>query len=82
MVREQREGETVAQLRHWWCWLSPRHSTFVVCVLMSVIDFSGFKKDDPQAWHEVCFYFHYILAFIMIFLAGFSGKLFGEPILF
>lgn len=32
VVREQREGETVALLRHRWCWLSLRHSPFLfVC---------------------------------------------------
>lgn len=52
-----------------------------VCVLKSVMDFSGFKKNDLQAWCQVCFYFQHVLAFIVIFLAGFSGKPFGESIL-
>lgn len=50
-------------------------------VLGSVIGFSGFKKDDLQAWHQVCFYFQHIVAFIVVFPARFSGKLFGEHIL-
>lgn len=50
-------------------------------VLESVIGFSGFKKGDLQAWHQVCFYFQHIVAFIVVFPAGVSGKLSGEPIL-
>lgn len=50
-------------------------------VLESVIGFSGIKKGDLQAWHQVCFYFQHIVAFIVVFPAGFSGKLFGEAIL-
>lgn len=50
-------------------------------VLESVIGFSGFRKGDLQAWHQVCFYFQHIVVFTVVFLAGFSGKLFGEPIL-
>jgi len=82
VVREQREGETMALLRHRWCWLSPRHSTFLFRKLKSVIDFSELRKDDLQAWCQVCFYFQHVLAFIGIFLARFSGKLFRESILF
>lgn len=50
-------------------------------VLDSVTGFSGFTKGDLQAWHQVCFYFQHIVAFIVIFSARFSGKLFGEHIL-
>lgn len=63
MVREQREGERVALLRRCWCWLSPGHSTALFCVLKSAIGFSGFKKNDPQAWHQVWFLFSARLGF-------------------
>lgn len=79
VVREQKESDTMALLRHQW--LSSRRSTFLFCVLKCIIDLPGFKKDDPQSWCQVCFYSQHILAFIVIFLAGFSGKLFGESCL-